>query len=79
MPQSSASHRLKHYGPGVVLECVLVHHPQRGKEPDLLQTLRVHHRDAGVPIAILGADGLGRTEKLEGGLPVRVAPEIVDQ
>ena len=53
--------------------------PSVGKEPDLLEPLRVHDLEAGVAIPVLGADRLGRAEELERGAPVGVAPEVLHE
>ena len=63
----------------VVLERLLVEHAERGEEPDLGQVLRVHGGEAGVAVAVLGADGLGLAHELVDGPAVGVAAEVVDE
>ena len=67
------------HGARVVLERLLVQHAERGEEPHLGQVLGVHGGEAGVAVAILGADRLGLAHELVHGPAVGVAPEVVDQ
>ena len=69
----------QHDGARVVLERLLVEHAEGGEEPDLGQALGVHGGEAGVAVAVLGADGLGLAHQLVHGPTVGVAPEVVDQ
>ena len=64
-------------GLGVVLEGLLVDHPEGGEEPHLLEAVLVHRGEAGVAVAVRGVDGLRATEVLERGLARGVAAEVV--
>ena len=51
-------------GLGVVLEVLLVEDPEGGEQPHLVDALVVHGAEAGVVVAVLGADRLGAAEVL---------------
>ncbi|MEZ5204561.1 MAG: hypothetical protein R2701_09345 [Acidimicrobiales bacterium] len=67
------------HGPGVVLERVLVDHPERREHPAALQALVVHRPQASVTVAVLGADRLVAAQQLERVVAVRVAAEVVGE
>ena len=62
---------------GVVLEELLVDHAERRVEPDLVEALLVHHLDAGLAVAVLGADGLPLAQVVERVAPRLVAAEVL--